>query len=159
MRIPTLALALCLTLPLLFQGGRAQGEDAPSERVIHAAVQAFLEAVKAQSPDAVMKTVDVPWFHMGEEVIKERDKLKSEFDALFRRRTFSDLRYEILKTAAYELIRERTTAEERQLLDAVLGPKDAVVLISMDTQMNRNRKVVLLVRSSGKEAKVVGLKE
>jgi hypothetical protein len=33
------------------------------------------------------------------------------------------------------------------------------VLISMDTQMNRNRKVVLLVRSSGKEAKVVGLKE
>lgn len=159
MRIRTLALAACLTLPLLLQVGGIRGEDAPSERAVHAAVEAFLEAVKSQSSDAVMKTVDLPWFHMGEEIIKERDKLKGEFDALFRRRTFSDLRFEILKTAAYEMIRDRTTPEERQLLDAVLGPKDAVVLVSMDTQMNRNRKVVLLVRSSGKEAKVVGLKE
>lgn len=159
MRWAILALTLSLATAALVPSSKIRAAEVTSEQAVRSAVQTFLDAVRSQNSDAVMKTVDVPWFHMGEEIIKERDQLKSEFDVLFRRRTFSDLRYEIVRIAPYEMIRDRTSAEERRLLDAAISPKDHVVLISMDTQVNKNRKIVLLVRVAGETAKVVGLKE
>lgn len=152
-------LGVLAALVLLCGDLSARDSKPAAEETVRSAVTAFLEAVKRHSSEAVMKTVDVPWFHMGEEILKDREQLKKEFDVLFRRRSFSDLRFEILRTAAYEVVRERTSPEERKMLDAVLAPKDYIVLVGVEGPDSKDRKIVLLVRITGAEGKVVGLKE
>jgi hypothetical protein len=54
----------------------------------------FMNALKAQDLEEVMKTVDVPWVHK-DGVIKERPELKKYYKQLFAARDCSQMTYEI----------------------------------------------------------------
>jgi len=134
-------------------------EEERSDKAATEIVGKFMAAVKAKDLDAVMKTVEVPWFHKGEEVIKERSELKKEFDSLFAKRDFRDLRYEIMRIAAFSAVRDKTMGEERKLLDEVLSGSDRVVLLEIVSEKKGPEKLVLLVRLAQDRAWVVGIKD
>jgi hypothetical protein len=126
---------------------------------VREAVAAFLSAVKSHDVEAVLASADVPWFHMGQEIVRDATQLRKEFEVLFRRRNFADLQYQLLRTASYGAIRDKSLPPERQLLDEVLKPQDQVVLVSVDCDGRKGERIVLLVKLKGNKGKVVGLKE
>jgi hypothetical protein len=137
----------------------ANCEEDPSDKAAAGIVGKFMAAVKGKDLEAVMRTVEVPWFHKGEEVIKERSELKKEFDSLFAKRDFGELKYEIKRIAAFSAIRDKTMGEERKLLDEVLSGSDRVVLLEIASEKKGPEKLVLLVKLSQDTAWVVGIKD
>ena len=107
----------------------------------------------------MLKTVEVPWFHKGDEIIKGREELRKEFESLFAKRDFKDLKFEIKKTAAYSSVRDKTMGEERKLLDEVLSGDDRVVLLEIETEKKGKEKLILLVKLKDGQGKVVGIKD
>ncbi len=146
------SLGLVLALALA-----AFAEDKTDEQAKEAANQ-FMKAVKARDIDAVMKTVQVPWFHNGKKVIKERDELKQEFGKLFEKRDFAGLNYEIKQVVSYDSVRKKVNDKERELLDEVVGKDDRVVLVVLDNKMKEERVTLLVKQREGKAA-VVGLRD
>lgn len=147
-------IALCvLVLPLTL------GAEEPADKSAGETVEKFMAAVKSKDLDAVMQTVEVPWFHKGDEIIKERSELKKEFDSLFTKRDFKDLKFEIKKIAAFSAVREKTMGDERKLLDEVLTGDDRVVLLEIETEKKGKEKLILLVKVKEGKGKVVGIRD
>ena len=79
-------------------GPTAHAEKA--DTVTKMLVEQFMDALKAQDLEAVMKTVDVPWVHK-DGAIKERPELKKYFKQLLAARDFSQMTYEV-KNLSYD---------------------------------------------------------
>jgi hypothetical protein len=134
----------------------ARAEDKADQQA-REAVNQFMKAVKSRKIDDVMKTVQVPWFHEGKRVIKDRDELKQEFEKLFEKRDFAGLTFEIKDVASYGSVRTKVNEKERELLDQVVEKEDRVVLITLDSKM-KEEKITLLVKERQGKAAVVGLR-
>jgi hypothetical protein len=150
--IPTLALCL-LALPL------ALADEDKSDKSSREVVDQFMKATQKSDLGAVLKVVDVPWFHQGDRVIEKRDDLQKEFDLLFKKKNFADLKFELKRLVPYSEVRSKSMPEERQLLDAVLTANDRVALVQVDTEKKGKENIVLLVRLKDGQAKVVGIKD
>src|SRR5262245_50344501 len=87
----TIGVITCWALIGLF-GPTAHAEKA--DTVTRMLVELFMDTLKAQDLERVMKTVDVPWVHK-DGVIKERPELKQYFKQLLAGWDFSRMTYEV----------------------------------------------------------------
>jgi hypothetical protein len=83
-------------------GPTANAEKA--DTVARMVVEQFMNALKAQDLEEVMKTVDVPWVYK-EGVVRERQELKKYFKQLLAARDFSRMTYEV-KELSYDAPKE-----------------------------------------------------
>jgi hypothetical protein len=132
-------------------------QDEPDEQA-KVAVHQFMKSFRTKDIDGLMSSVDVPWFHKGEKIVRDRDEVRHSFQALFAKKDDLDsIRYEIKTVIAYEAVREAMNDDERKLIDQVLNKTDRVILLQIDKPKNKEI-VVLLVSFKDGAAKVVGLK-
>jgi hypothetical protein len=125
-------------------GPTANAEKA--DTVSRLVLKQFMNALKAQDLEEVMKTVDVPWVHK-DGVIKERQELKKYFKQLFAARDFSQMTYEIKE---FSIIARRQ--EYRVRLKVKKGGADEFT--AMIRYQSGNSKVVgLLEAEKGKRKK------
>jgi tyrosyl-tRNA synthetase len=143
----------------LTEAGRA---DDAVDKLAKEAVEQILKAYKASDINAIMATVDTPWFHSGKEVIKDREQLKREFHKeLSREKDRAGLQHKITDCMAYKTVRDKLKGEEQKLADEVLTEEDRVLLVRIgkDVTGDQGDKVAFLVRIRDGKAKVVGLKD
>jgi len=144
---------LLLTLPLV-----TLAQDDADEQAKAAAHQ-FMKCFKAKDLDGVMTTVQAPWFHKGQRIIRNREEVREAFQGLFaKKEDLGTIKYEIKTVLAYDAIREAMNDEERKLIDEVLAKTDRVLLLQLEKPNMAREIVVLLVSLKQGEAKVVGLR-
>lgn len=154
--MPRMALFISLTALLpLPAGGHA--EDSEADKQAKQAVDKFFAALKAKDIDAVMKTVDVPWFHDGRRILRDAKDLKAELEQLLKSKDLTNLSYEIRQVISYAEVRGDLDDTTRNLGDEVLdkAQDDRVVLLSVKNP--KPEKLILLVRIRKGEARIVGL--
>ena len=71
-----------------------------ADNVARKVVEQFMNALKAQDLEEVMKIVDVPWVYK-DGVVRERPELKKYFKQLLAARDFSQMTYEV-KQLSYD---------------------------------------------------------
>jgi hypothetical protein len=140
----------------------AQVRADDADRLAKKAVEEILKAYKASDIEAIMEAVDVPWFHDGKEVLKEREQLKREFHKeLGREKDRAALQHRITDCVAYKTVRDKLREEERKLADEVVTGDDRVLVVRIGKVVTGDQgdKVAFLVRIRDGKAKVVGLKD
>jgi hypothetical protein len=141
--------------------GPSQADDS-TDKLAKDAVEQILKAYKASDINAIMEAVEVPWFHNGKEVIKDREQLKREFHKeLSREKDRAALQHKITDCVSYKTVRDKLRDEERKLADEVVKEDDRVLLVRIgkDVAKDQGDKVAFLVRIRDGKAKVVGLKD
>jgi hypothetical protein len=117
-------------------------------------VEQFMKAMKAENVDAVMKTVDVPFFWDGVMNIKDQGDLKRHFAEVFEDKDLSQLKYTIKEVHTFAAMREKMDKKELVLLKDVLDNKDRVVVVSLPRD-----GIAVMVRLRDGKAKVVGFRD
>jgi hypothetical protein len=138
-------------------------KDTADEQVREVVGQ-FIKALQAKDGGALMKTVDVPWFHDGKEVLRDRDKLKGEFEKIFQEKNLGELRFEIDQVLTYarllEQFGDKVRENDRKLMDEVVSKDDRAVLLSVSKPgRDGKEKVLLLVRTTKGAPRVVGVRD
>lgn len=118
----------------------------------------FVTAVRGKDIDGLMKVVDVPWFHDGKKVIRERDELKKEFQEIFKKKDFATATYEVKEINRFGDVQGELNEQQRELLKGVMEKDDLVVTITLALGEKKD-DVHLGVRFRKGEAKIVGLKD
>jgi hypothetical protein len=146
-------------LVLLFSSWSPAVAQENAEDLARSAVDRFMKAFKAKDLPSLMDTVDVPWFHQSEKIIRDRAELEKAYRQLFEKsKDVSKLNYAIKVVSRYQEVRGKTSEEEQKLLDGVILADDRVVLIEIDQPARKKETVVLLVRIREGKARIVGLK-
>src|SRR5262245_13045321 len=87
-------IGLITCLALIGGFGPTPAHAKKADTVTRFVVEHFMDALKAQDLEAVMRSVDVPWGHKGG-IIKERPELKQYFKQLLAARDYSQMTYEV----------------------------------------------------------------
>jgi len=119
----------------------------------------FLNALKAESIEGVMKVVDVPFYEDGDSVHKERDGVEKLVRDLFEKEDLSSVKFEISKVHAFEDVREKFSEAKRDLLKGVMADGDRVVQFTLDDDGQKEEEFLVLVRFREGTAKVVGVED
>ncbi len=150
------AVWLVATLIVLSTSQVLIAEDKPDD-LAKEVVGQFMKALRGNNLEAVLEAADVPWFHDGKKIIKDREELKKEFKELLDKKDLKALKFEIKRVIAYKEVRDQTNEEERMLLDEVLdrSKEDRVLLVEIDGK----ERVALMVRIREGRAVLVGLRD
>jgi hypothetical protein len=122
----------------------------------------FYESFESRDLDALLATVDAPWYHDGKAVLHSKDEVRAEFKALLDKRRDVKVR----KTAGvkgvhcYHTVRDRIPPADRKLLAQVMKDDDYLVLVVLksDNDPKATENVVVLVRVKDGVGRVVGIK-
>ncbi len=150
------AVWLVATLAVLSTSQVLIAEDKPDD-LAKEVVGQFMKALRGNNLEAVLEAADVPWFHDGKKIIKDRDELKKEFKELLDKKDLKALKFEIKRVVPYKDVRDQTNEEEQKLLDEVLdrSKDDRVLLVEIDGK----ERVALMVRVREGRAVLVGLRD
>ena len=150
-------LIACLSLVFLASPARAADKDEEKAKEV---TLAFLKAVKAKDLDAVMKTVDVPFF-LGpggdEELITKTDDLRAKLKAFIAGTTPDNVPDEVGVVLDMAAVRKKVDGAEKdkilERIDAIAGKTGVVVMFLKDGKPRGG----LVVRLKDGQATVVGI--
>lgn len=151
--VKTLSLALfawCAIqlAPFLPAQEKADKRDALAREAAEQFAKAML---KGDDIDALMKAVDVPFFFDGKEVMKDRERLKKNLESLLNPTT-APPECKVWAVFPFASVPKGVfAAEDDELLKAVIGKTDRVVLLHLP-----RRALVIAVRTRDDGAKVIG---
>jgi hypothetical protein len=141
---------------MVFAASPAFAEDKNEDKAKEVSL-AFLKALKAKDLDAVMKTVDVPFLFMTEQVEKT-DDLKAKFKAFFEKVSPDKVPSEVGSVLDVPALRKKfgdndTANKKIDEIEKLLGKTGYAVL------MKRGEKETepLFVQVKDGKAKVVGI--
>src|SRR5262245_263454 len=152
------AMRLLTTLLLVSLAGSLAVAADKDEDKAKEAVTAFLKALKSKDVDAVMKTVDVPFFLEGKDgVIDKTDDLKSKMKTFLEKVEPDKLQLEIGKTLDVAAIRKlfegKDDKKSLENVEKVLGKTGYAVFLLRDGK----ERGAVLVRIKDDKAAVVGI--
>lgn len=133
------------------------------EKLATDVVVKFYEAFESRDLDALIATVEVPWFHDGKTLLLTKDDIRAEFKALLaKRREVKERKVPDVKAVlTYGSVRQRTDPADRKLLDQVLQEDDNLALVILKPEPGKTgttENVVVLVKVKDGVAKIVGVK-
>jgi hypothetical protein len=147
---------LCAASLALVSDIAAQDKDKPDKRDLQAkaAAEQFIKAItKPESIDAIMLTVDVPFFFDGTENIKDRERLKKKIEP-FLTPNPDQLEFKVRSILAFGSLPENIISQkDHQLLKEILDTTDRIVLCFAERQV-----IALAVRVQENNVKVVGFR-
>ncbi|MBI2808533.1 MAG: hypothetical protein HYX68_26395 [Planctomycetes bacterium] len=133
----------------------AKGSDAKIDKLATATAEGFMKAVWKQDIDAVMKTVDLPFFFDGVENLKDRDVLKRKMERLINRDR-SKIEYKLKIQFRFKDFSPKLTKKSRTLLKDVVADNDRVVVFSVSVS---DDLIGVFTRVRGGKASVVGFRD
>lgn len=137
---------------------KPKGSDLKGFMAASATVDAFVKAMRDENLDAVMATVDVPWFHDGKKILQSKDELRDLFRKPIQEREFSGLKAEVKEVKRFESLRAQASGTTGELLKKVAKNDDLVFFMKV-TVGAKSDDMVLLVRVKGDVAKLIGLRD
>jgi hypothetical protein len=158
----------CLLLVMFC--GPAQGDghdqcnhlDKKTVKLTSDATARFYEAFENRDLEALVATVDAPWYHDGKAVLHSKDEIRAEFKALLEKRRDVKGRKiaDVKGVHCFHTVRERISPNDRKLLDQVVKDDDYLVLVILRSESNPKvtENIVVLVRVKDGAARVVGIK-
>jgi hypothetical protein len=152
-----LCVAATLT-PSFAEESPPKGSELSGFKAGAAAVEAFVKGLRDGDIEAVMATVDVPWFHDGKRIIESQDALRELLSEPIREREFSTLNAEITEVQQFKSLRDKASGTSGELLKKVAGDDDLIFLMKT-TVGTKSDTLMLLVRVNGDEAKIIGLRD
>ena len=153
----TLLFVLTLSLRAGAEDTQIKGSDLKGFMPASATVDAFLKAMVESDLEAVMKTVDVPWFHDGRKIVESEDELRDLFRQPTDEKKLAGLQAEIKEVQLFEAVREKSTGTSGELLKSIAKDDDLVFIISTKIG-TKSDEVLLLVRVKNDGAKIIGLR-
>ena len=133
--------------------------DEETDKKVREAATDFLNALKAESIEGVMKVVDVPFYEDGDSVHKERDGVEKLVRELFEKEELGGVKFEVVKVHAFAAVREKFSEPKRELLKDVLTDGDRVVQFKIDHDGQTDEDFLVFVRLREGMAKVVGVED
>ena len=121
-------------------------------------VDAFVKAMRSHDLDALMKTVDVPWFHDGKKIIKSEEELRVFFGEPLEEKEFSELKAEIMAVQQFQAVRDSLNGRTGELLKEVAHDDDLLFRLTISWG-SRTEGMMLLVRVEEGGAKIIGLRD
>jgi len=122
----------------------------------------FYLAYENGDVDTILAMTVVPWYQDGKAILRTQDELKVELKKfLDQRDTSSGKRVPDVKlVAAFALMKERTAAKDRELLEQVARDDDylALVMLKPADLNKKSENVVLLIRLKDGKAFAIGVK-
>jgi hypothetical protein len=122
----------------------------------------FYDAFENRDLDALLTTIETPWYHDGKAVLHTKDEVRAEFKALLdkRRDVKSRKAADVKGVHCYHTVRDRISPNDRKLLDQVMKEDDYLVLVILKSEDNAKaaENVVVLVRIKDGIARVIGIK-
>jgi DNA polymerase III delta prime subunit len=141
-------------LIIVAAAGPAVAADADTDKQAKEIYGQLFKAIKAKDLDGVMKLVDVPWFGLGKDVVKDEEEVKKRFkEFLDRIKDTSELKVDIKEVMSYAQFREKHK-DKKDLLKLL----DELKLTKEDRVLQVFQAAVLVRIRDGK-AKVVGVIE
>jgi len=136
-----------------------RADDEADKKVREAATE-FMNALKSESVEGVMKVADVPFYEDGHQVIAERDGVEKLVRELFEKEDdLGSIKFEITKIHAIENVREKFSEPKRELLKGVMADGDRVVQFKVEHDGQTEDGFLVLVRVREGMAKVVGVED
>jgi hypothetical protein len=123
-----------------------------------AAVNAFVRAMRAEDLDALMETVDVPWFLDGKKIVESKDELRAFLRKPLKQKDFSDLKVEFVKVQTFGSLKDKASGQTGELLKRIARDDDLFFQLNIKVG-ERSDKLYLLVRVDGGKGKVIGLRD
>ena len=133
--------------------------DEEADQKAREAATDFLNALKAESIEGVMKVVDVPFYEDGDSVHKERDGVEKLVRELFEKEELGGVKFEVVKVHSFAAVREKFSEPKRELLKDVLTDGDRVVQFKIDHDGQTDEDFLVFVRLREGTAKVVGVED
>ena len=133
--------------------------DEEADKKAREAATEFMNALKAESIEGVLKVAGVPFYEDGHQVIAERDGVEKLVRDLFEKEDLSSVKFEISKVHAFEDVREKFSEAKRDLLKGVMADGDRVVQFTLDDDGQKEEEFLVLVRLREGTAKVVGVED
>lgn len=127
--------------------------DRPTKK----AVAAFCGALRNNDSEAMMKAVDVPWFHAGKKVIRDRDSLKQEAKEMVQK-DFRMAGFYYKNLSRFGDVMGELNEQQRQMAKGVIDKDDKVVTLQVFLPKGGEHTLHLIVRGKG-EPKVIGIIE
>ena len=145
--------AVCLILASM--AGAASADDASDDKLAKEIHGQLYKAIKAKELDGVMKLVDVPWFGLGKEIVKDEKELKKRFKELLDSiKDTSELKSEVKEVLSYSKARDKFK-KQKNLFKLI----EELKLTENDRVIIQASNAAVLVRIRDGKAKVVGIIE
>lgn len=154
MRTALVVLAVaCACLPAAGQADKKK--EVQVDNRTKKVVAPFLGGLRTKDVEVMLKVADVPWYHNGKKVIRNRDDLKKELQEVVKRDfNMAGFYYKALNRFAD--VMGELTDEQRALAKGVVDPEDTVVTIQVYLPKNVEQIIHLVLRRNG-ELKVIGV--
>ena len=152
-----------LLIPLIVQAN-AQDEPQPVGAELKGfmagsqTINAFIKAMRNHDLDAVMKTVDVPYFHDGKKIIKSEEELRDLFREPLAEKEFSELKADIMAVKQFKTVQDSLNGKTGELLKEVAQDDDLMFRLTI-TWRSKMEGMMLLVRVTDGGAKIIGLRD
>lgn len=153
-----------LSVTLFVGQARAQdkthpkGADLKGFMAASATVEAFLKGLSDGDIEAVMATVDVPWFDDGTKILRSEDELRDLLSEPVREKELVGLKAEVKEVVSFAILRDKSTGSAGELLKQVANDKDLVFLMTV-TVGKKTDDMMLLVRVNDEKARIIGLRD
>ncbi|MEQ8788286.1 MAG: hypothetical protein RIC55_18400 [Pirellulaceae bacterium] len=149
---------LCAPQVLAGDDSSVKGSELPGFMAASAAVDAFFQAMRAEDLDALMETVDVPWFHDGKKIVESKDELQTQFGGLLQAKDFSTIKATVKQVQAFGPLRDQASGQSGELLKKMAHDSDLFFHLEIALG-EKSDGMILLVRVDDGKAKVIGLRD
>jgi hypothetical protein len=122
------------------------------------AVDRFMNALKAEDLDGVLKSVSFPFYFDRRQILEKDAELRSLLKEQVDRSDYSDLAWKIKMVHRLEDVVAKASAEEKLLLDKVTRAGDLVIEIAV-THNGREDGAALFVRVADGKGSILGLSD
>ena len=156
--IATLSVTLFVGQALAQDKTPPKGADLEGFLAASATVEAFLKGISDGDIEAVMATVDVPWFDDGTKILRSEDQLRDLLSEPIREKELIGLNAEINEVLSFASLRDKATGSAGELLKQVANDKDLVFLMKV-TVGRKTDDMMLLVRVNDGKARIIGLRD
>jgi len=131
-------------------------KDGRLDRQADEAAQRFMKALKAEDLDAVMDSVDIPFF-ISRNNISTLDELRQKFAEIFQKKSLSAIEFKLKEIHRIEFAPEQLDVRDRETIKQILSKDDRVVIETVKTPRNEET-IVVLVRLKDGAGKVAGFR-
>ena len=122
------------------------------------AVDAFIKALRNHDLDGLMKTVDVPFFKDGKEIVRTDEELRNFFQPPLEEKGFSELKADIMEVQQFKDVRDKATGDAGELLKKVAQDDDLMFRLTVNWG-SKTEGMMLLVRVKEGGPKIIGLRD
>ncbi len=121
-------------------------------------VEVFMKGLRDGNLDAVLATVDVPWYQDGTKILESKDALRDLLSEPIKERELADSSAKVVEVLQFKSLRDKASGTAGELLKKVAKDEDLVFLMKI-TVGTKSKDMMLLVRVNRDRAKIIGLRD